>query len=150
MRFNSLLFILMMSLSHAFNPPCSTCKYFMPSSIKNDLSLCSKFQDNFYINNQVKMINHLAINCRNIEHLCGKTGLFHETMDQDLTKKYSNYEYLKSLSCGEFIEKNDLNELDKIEKELLEIFQKMRKHNTKRIYRTTKELYDLIKNKNKD
>ena len=45
-----------------------------------------------------------------------------------------------------FILEND--ELEELEKEFFELFQKMRKHNTKRIYKTSKDLYKLFK-KNK-
>jgi hypothetical protein len=45
----------------------------------------------------------------------------------------------------EFTNEDDLKELEKIEKDVLDIFQRMRKHNTKRIYKTTKDLYKLFK-----
>jgi hypothetical protein len=49
---------------------------------------------------------------------------------------------------GEFTDKKDLEELEEIEKEILEMFQKMRRYNTKTVYRTSKDIYKLFK-KNK-
>ncbi len=40
-----------------------------------------------------------------------------------------------------------LEKYEEIEKEILEVFQKMRKHNLKNVYTTTNELYKLFKKK---
>lgn len=145
---NYLLFISFIGCLYGFEPSCLTCKFFIPNSIRNELGLCSMFQDRIFINNQEKIVKNLAIHCRNNENLCGRNGFLYESIN--VSKKFENYEYVKSLSCDEFIEETDLRELEEIEKDLVDIFQKMRRHNTKRIYKTTKDLYKLFKNKNKN
>ena len=49
------------------------------------------------------------------------------------------------MCCGEVNEKVEIEEYEKIEKELSNIFQQIKKHNTKKNYKTTKDLYKLFK-----
>ena len=144
--FRYMLFISLISFLYAFEPSCSTCKFFIPNLKKPELGLCSIFQDKIYVNNEERLVKNLALHCRSNENLCGKSGYVYEPIN--ISEKFENYEYVKGLCCGEFIEKTDLQELEKIEKDLVYIFQKMRRHNTKRIYKTTKELYKIFKKKN--
>lgn len=105
------------------------------------------FQDRIFINNQGILVKNLAIHCRSNENLCGKSGFLYESNN---TKQIENYEYMKKIYGDEFMESTGLQELENIEKELINVFQKMRRHNTKRIYKTTNDLYKLFKNKNKN
>jgi hypothetical protein len=146
--FNCILFISFIGFLHALEKPCSTCKFFIPQSNKIEIGLCSKFQDKIIMNNKEHFVKNLAVYCRNNENKCGKSGFLYES--NNINDKIANYEDIESLCCGEFIEKSDLRELEEIEKDLVDIFQKMRRHNTKRIYKTTKDLYKLFKNKNKN
>jgi hypothetical protein len=142
--FNYLLFISLISFIYAFEPSCSTCKFFIPN-LKPELGLCSMFQDKIYVNDEERLVKNLALHCRSNDKLCGKSGFLYESIN--INEKFENYEYFNNLSSGEFIDKNDLQELEEIERDLVDVFQKMRKHNTKRIYKTTRELYKLFKNK---
>lgn len=144
--FNYFLFITLISFIYAFEPPCSTCKFFIPKTNKPELGLCSMFQDKIYVNNQEKLVKNLAIHCRSNENLCGNSGFLYESANN---KQFEKYGYIRKIYGDEFMEETDLQELEDIERELISIFQKMRRHNTKRIYRTTKELYKLFK-KDKD
>jgi hypothetical protein len=141
-----LLLISSIGLIYAFDPPCSTCKFFIPHKVNPDLGLCGMIQDKIYLNNNEFMVKNLALHCRNNENLCGKSGFLHES---NYNSKVENYEYIQSLCCGELTDEKDLEELEQIEKDLVDIFQKMRKHNTKKIYKTSKEIYKLFK-KNKE
>ena len=146
--FNYFLFITLISFIYAFEPSCSSCKFFIPNSIKQELGLCSMFQDTIYINNQASLVKNLAVHCRSDENLCGNAGFLYESTNN---KQFEKYVYARKIYGDEFIEETNLQELENIEKELISVFQKMRRHNTKRIYRTTKELYKLFKkDKNND
>ena len=56
-------------------------------------------------------------------------------------------ERLNNLCCGEVNEKYDIDEYEQLEKEMLEIFQKMRKHNLKTAYTKINSLYKLFNKK---
>jgi hypothetical protein len=91
------------------------------------------------------LIANFAVHCRNDENLCGKTGIFYEPDYEIINKNfYNDYEELNNRCCGEV---NEKYELDELEKEFFELFQKIKKHNTKRIYKTGKDLYKLFKKK---
>ena len=143
--FNYLLFISLIGFLYAYEPSCTTCKFFIPKLNKPELGLCKMFQDKIYVNNEERLIKNLALHCRSNETLCGRSGFLYESINID--KKIEQYEYLQSLCCGELIEENDLNELEEIERDLVDIFQKTKKNNTKRVYKTGKELIKIIKNK---
>ena len=52
------------------------------------------------------------------------------------------YEELKNRCCGEV---NETEEIEQLERDFFEVFQKIKKHNKQRIYKTTKDLYKLFK-----
>jgi hypothetical protein len=56
----------------------------------------------------------------------------------------NEFEDLKNRCCGEV---NEEDELEQLERDFFEIFQKIKKHNRKRIYKTSQELYKLFKKK---
>jgi hypothetical protein len=103
------------------------------------------FKNNVYYNNEIKLINNLATHCRNNENLCGKQGFLYE-LKQDQEDKQISYEYdeLQNRCCGEV---NETDEIEQLEREFFEVFQKIKKHNKKRIYKTTTDLYKLFKHK---
>lgn len=139
-----------MTLVFSYDPSCSSCKHFIPHFKNNpDLGTCKRFKDLPYTdNNNNILISNFALHCRNNENLCGKTGNFYEPNFETLQKKiYNDYEELNNKCCGEVNENYELDELEELEKELFELFQKMKKYNTKRIYKTSKDLYKLFKNK---
>ena len=147
-----LLVLSLINLIYAFEPSCTTCKFFVPhqTNPNPDLGLCKMFKDKIYSNknDDEVLINNLAVHCRNNENLCGKSGFLYESINNKNDDPLENYEFYDNFCCGEFTDKKDLEELDKIEKELFDIFEKMRKHNTLRIYKTSKEIYKLFR-KNK-
>jgi hypothetical protein len=134
-----------MTLLFAYEPSCTSCKYFTPHFKNNpDLGVCKMFKNTPNKDTNV-FISNFAVHCRNNEDLCGKTGNFYEP-DYEIIQKnfYNDYEELNNKCCGEVNEKDELEEL---EKEFFELFQKMKKHNTKRFYNTGKDLYKLFKKK---
>ena len=134
-----------MSIIFAYEPSCTSCKYFIPNFKNNpDLGLCKMFKNVPYTDTDV-LISNFAVHCRNNENLCGKTGNFYEPDYEIINKKiYNDYEELNNRCCGEVNEKYELEELEELEKEFFELFQKIKKNNTKRIYKTSKELYKLF------
>jgi hypothetical protein len=95
------------------------------------------------------IVHNFATHCRNDENLCGKSGFLYEAKDE---KEYedsadvieNDYKELNNRCCGEVNEKDEIEEL---EKEFFEIFQRIKKYNKKRIYNTSKDLYKLFKRK---
>ena len=67
--------------------------------------------------------------------------------NQNLDKINEIKDRLENMCCGEINEKYEIEEYEKLEKEMLEVFQKMRKHNLKKVYTKTNELYKLLKKK---
>lgn len=129
------LLITFLALIKAYEPPCFTCKHFIPNIYNPHLSLCNMFKDRIGKNDV--LIKNFAIHCRSCEDLCGKSGFLHEDMDI-----LNNIEELKENCSSEFTDEKDLEELEKLEKELVDVFQRMRKHNTKKkIYKTSKDLF---------
>jgi hypothetical protein len=134
-----------MALAFSYEPSCSSCKHFIPHfKNNNDLGLCKMFKTTPYPDTNI-LISNFAVHCRNNENLCGKSGNLYEPDSEIIQKKfYDDYEELNNRCCGEVNEKYELEEL---EKEFFELFQKIKKHNTKRIYKTSKDLYKLFKKK---
>jgi hypothetical protein len=147
MIFSIYLLFLSIVLVKSFTPSCKTCKFFIPNVINDSLGQCTIFQDKVYDNkNQVTLQKNLAVHCRNDENLCGKSGYLYEPIEKDeYTKTYKNYEYIKSLCSDEIVEETNLEELEKIEKELVVVFQKMRRHNLKVIYNTPNSISKLFR-----
>jgi hypothetical protein len=61
-----------------------------------------------------------------------------------------NYEYVKCICSGEFVEEDDLTKLEQLELDMVSAFQKMRRHNKKIIYKNFKNIYKLLKNREYD
>ena len=148
--FQYYLFFTLFVYVFAFEPSCTNCKFYVPNTIRPDLGLCNMFQDSIYHNNKQKLVKNLAIHCRANENLCGKSGFLFESNDDDKSQRFENYEYIKSVCSNEFVEAADLNELEQIEKDLVEVFQRMRRHNTKMLYKTPDQIYKLFNNNKKD
>jgi hypothetical protein len=144
----------------AFDPPCSSCKFYIPNKKEHlELGLCKMFTTNVSPkSNTIETLPNFAIHCRNNENLCGKSGFLYEKAESD--NKNSNiepdpesgfereiineYEDLKNRCCGEV---NEEDELEQLERDFFEVFQKIKKHNRKRLYKTSQELYKLFKKK---
>jgi len=104
------------------------------------------FTDRVY-NGKDYLMNNMASHCRSNENLCGKSGFLYEPMDSDsINEKIKNIE---NCCSSEFNEDKDIEELEKLERELFDVFQKIKKHNTKNVYKTTREFYKLFKKNNK-
>jgi hypothetical protein len=143
-----LLFLLIV-LVKSLKPSCQTCKFFIPNKINNDnLGQCARFQDIIYDDKQqVRLQKNLAIYCRNDENLCGKSGYLYEPIEKHkYAKKFKNYHYINKLCGDDFVEETKLEELERIERDLIEVFKKMRRHNLKVIYNTPKTISKLFKN----
>lgn len=135
-----LLFFYLINSVNSFEPSCTTCKYFIPNTLNTNFGLCRLFQENIYDNNNNEyIVNNVALQCRNNPHFCGKEGKLYKPINT----KYENYEYIRRVCNNEY--EKDLEKIEKIEKELVDIFQKMRKHNTKKIYKKTKDIINRFK-----
>ena len=144
-----LLYLLLLSFANfvfSYEPSCASCKHFIPHiNNKPGLGLCKMFKNTPYQDTNI-IIHDFAVHCRDNENLCGKAGFLYEPDEETIRKNYSDdYDELNNRCCGEVNEKNEIEEL---ERDFFELFQKIRKHNTKRIYNSTKDLYKLFK-KNK-
>jgi hypothetical protein len=139
------LIILFFSTIYALEPSCSSCKFYIAHKTNSQLGLCDLFKEKGL--NGV-LIKNFAAYCRNDENLCGKSGFLYEPREEQ-DKKVIDITYnLNNSCCGEVNEKNEIEEYDNMEKELFDILQKIKKHNKKNIYRTSREFYKLFKKKN--
>jgi hypothetical protein len=143
----SFIFVIFyLSYSYAFNPSCKSCKFYFPHKLNEDLGLCELFKHKL---NNGELVKNFASHCRNDENLCGKSGFLYEskipTSNNDIKYVDEFNEQLNNMCCGEVNEKVEIQEYENMERELFEILQKMKKHNTKRIYKTSTDLYKLFK-----
>ena len=114
----------------SYSPACMSCKHFIPNkNLNNDLGLCKMFQETIYNNGYIRLYN-FATHCRNDENLCGKSGFLYE----DNPEIIDQLNELTNKCCGEVNEKNEIEEL---ERDFFEIFQRMKKYNTARKYRSS-------------
>ena len=120
----------------SFEPCCTTCKYFIPhKNTEKSLSLgkCNLFKDVANYNDKRILFNNFAVHCRNDENLCGKDGVLYEEKNDDIEKDIINdYKELNNRCCGEV---NEKDEIEQLEKDFFEIFQRIKKYNKKRIYK---------------
>jgi len=153
-----LSYVLLLSLINivfAYNPSCNSCKWFVPvtsNKLSTDLGLCSMFKNSCYDNegNEV-VIRNFATHCRNDENLCGKSGVLYESKnvvaeydEASVNKKQimDDYDELNNRCCGEV---NEKSEIEQLERDFFEIYQRIKKFNVKRIYKANKDLYKLFK-----
>ena len=142
------LLFLSIVLVKSLKPSCQTCKFFIPNKINDNLGQCTMFQDTVYDDKQqVTLQKNLAIHCRNDENLCGKSGYLYEPIENhEYAKKFKNYQYIKKLCGDDFVNETNLDELERIERDLIDVFQKMRRHNLRAIYNTPKSISKLFEN----
>ena len=104
-----LLLLSYVCLVFSFEPPCYSCKFYIPHKSNPDLGLCKVFRDYVNLNNKDVLVNNLALHCRNNENLCGKAGFLYESSDID-NKITDDYEELKNRCCGEVNETQEIEE----------------------------------------
>jgi len=154
-----IFFIFISSKINAFEPSCSTCNHYIENKIRPELGCCKMFK-NFIYNDKGKEKKNLyeySMHCRNNENLCGKSGfLYEEKINIENLIKNSDYiDYneieitdsfneLNNRCCGEV---NEDYEIEQLERDFFDLFQKIKRFNTKKIYKTTKDLYNLFKRK---
>jgi len=131
----------------AYNPSCNTCKFFIPhKKDNNDYGLCGVYKKNYNLLGNEVTIHEYAVHCRKNEALCGENGVMYEPNDkQNMSipdEIYDKYEELANQCCGEV---NEKNEIEQLEREMFEVMLKIKKYNSKNIYRTTKDLFKLFK-----
>ena len=127
-----LLYIfLIINLVNGFNKIIVPRKY----SIKNNLIFKSKLEKGNKFN---------KIYCKENENIEVYSETF-EDQKREIKNKMDKYQEIENMCNAEYTCKNDLIELEKIEKEMLDVYQKMRKHNTKRVYKKMTDLYKLFK-----
>jgi hypothetical protein len=134
---------------YSYSPPCSSCKWFIPnkkSTPANDYDLCGFYKENYEILGKQMTLYEFACHCRNNENMCGSKGAMYEYNDKtyDITNLDLNEEYkeLQNRCCGEV---NEADEIEQLEKEISDVMLKIKKHNTRHIYKTTQDLYKLFK-----
>ena len=155
-----LLLFSFISIILAFEPPCSSCKHFISNNKGNlDLGLCKMFTNKLSLKGDDVALPNFARHCRNDEQLCGKFGFLYEPANNNNNNNnatettnstireeelVNEYEELKNRCCGEV---NEDDELEQLERDFFEVFQKIKRHNRKRVYKTSQELYKLFKKK---
>lgn len=90
----------------------------------------------------------IIINSFRYQNTIQKKSYFVKSLEhnhKDFDKIDEIKQRLENLCCGEINETNEIAEYENLEKEMLEVFQKMRKHNLKRIYNKSTDLYKLFK-----
>jgi hypothetical protein len=109
-----------------------------------DLGLCEMFKNSCFYQGKETVLPNFAKHCRENENLCGKKGFLFESLNnyENNQQYYSELNELNNRCCGEV---NETDEIEQLEKEFFEVFQKIKSHNKKRIYKTTKDLYKLFK-----
>lgn len=135
-------------------PTCVSCKWFIASKSGNpDLGLCRMFKENYNFNDNIihyNFVNH----CRNDEKLCGKNGFLYEPLDENTTEVeakpkttpkpeiLTDYDELNNRCCGEV---NETDEIEQLERDFFELFQKIKKHNKKIVFNASKDLYQFFR-----
>jgi hypothetical protein len=143
------LLFLLLNAVNGFKPSCSSCKFFIPNNDKPDLGLCSMFQERVSNN----LMRNLAAHCRKDENQCGESGFLYESNTNPSDKEIEqmdNYEYIKTVCSGKFVDEDDLTKLEKLELDMVTTFQKMRRHNKQIIYKNVKNIYKLLKKRESD
>lgn len=135
------------ALIFAFEPPCNTCKHYVSDVANPKLSLCN-FYKNGIIHKREYLINYADF-CRNEESFCGKKGRFFKSNNLDDSEEeiQMKIERLKNLCCGEIIDQQEIEEYEQIERDLLDIYQTIRKHNINKINKLSYEIYSILKYK---
>jgi hypothetical protein len=146
-----ILLLAAVNYSFSFNPSCSSCKWFIPQKKdNNDYGLCGFYKNKYDLLEGNITIYEFATHCRKNESMCGEKGYMYEPNDatyQETTNELkTQYEELSNRCCGEV---NETTEIEQLEKEMFEIMQKIRKHNTKYIYKRSRDLYKLFKRTDK-
>lgn len=113
----------------ALENPCKNCKFYIPTLIGNNpnLGLCKIFKETPYVDKNI-VIHNFAVHCRNDESLCGKDGIFYEP----------NITYIDDIIDNKTNIQDDDEEARQIKKDLFEVLQKMKKYNTKKVYKIFK------------
>ena len=155
-----LLLLSLLNVIFAYKPSCDSCKWFIPISTNKqntDLGLCKMFKNTCYDKNGNEIIiRNFAAHCRNDEDLCGASGALYEpkeklddyndSLETDRKRQkldiQNDYDELSNRCCGEVNEKNEIEEL---ERDFFEIYQRIKKFNVKRIYKANKDFYKLFK-----
>lgn len=143
--FSYMLFFSFIAFINAYKPSCISCKFYISPNKNYDYpGFCKRFKN---ISNKDKsvIIYDYAIDCRSNENKCGKEGILYEQNDEFVKNNFlEDYEQLNNRCCGEVNEKDELEEL---EKEFFEIFQRIKKYNKKRFINSANDLYKLFKDK---
>jgi hypothetical protein len=134
--------------AYAYEPSCVSCKWLIGNKNLNpDLGLCRMFKESYSFNDNIIKYNY-ALQCRENEKLCGKSGFLYEPINKNIIETsekigiLNDYDELSNRCCGEVNEKDEIEEL---EKEFFDIFQRIKKYNKKRIFSASKDLYNFFR-----
>lgn len=132
------ILIAFLNLSYGFKPSCLTCKYFVPNNNNiYESGLCNMFQDKIYNKDASFLVKNLATHCRENENQCGEPGYLHELKENNKAPNTLHYYYeeIKTICSKKVVKNEDLIKLEKLELEMVNAFQKMRRHNKNITYR---------------
>lgn len=139
------LFFSLMSIIYAYNPSCNSCKFYISQTKKSNYpGFCKIFKTTSEFDKDV-IIYDYSHDCRISETKCGKSGILYEP-NHEFTKNnfLEEYEELTNRCCGEV---NEKDEIEQLEKDFFEIFQRIKKYNKKRIISSANDLYKLFRDK---
>ena len=141
-----LLLLSFITVCYAYNPPCISCKFYIPPEKNyNYPGFCKIFKTNSNSENMNINIYDYAIDCRSNENKCGKSGVLYEPNQEFIKNNFlEDYNQLNNRCCGEV---NETDEIEQLEKEFFEVFQRIKKYNKKRVINSANDLYKLFKNK---
>ena len=124
-----IIFLSLFKTIFALENHCKNCKFYIPTLIGNNpnLGLCKIFKETPYVDKNI-VIHNFAVHCRNDESLCGKDGIFYEPSTN----------YIDEIIYDTTNIHDDDEDAQQIKKDFFEVLRKMKKYNTKKIYKIFK------------
>jgi hypothetical protein len=116
--------------------------------ISSVFSFQQKFTAPFIIKLRIPDKNNFSLQCQSNEFEKMETEITEKETIENKKNKFdelqikNEYEILLNRCCGEVNEKDELEEL---EREFFEIYQKMKKYNKKRFIQTKQDIYKLLR-----
>lgn len=138
------VWIILVQCIYAEPPSCLSCKWVIPHPRGNiGYQLCGFYKNRYDIKGKETIIYEFASHCRSNESMCGNDGYMYEEANAKANDSplAITEESQSKCSC------ESSAEMEQLEREMFEMFQKIKKHNTKQLYKTTKDLYKLFRSR---
>jgi len=122
-------------LSYNLHPPCNICRWFIPNTDFPEMvnyGFCKMFKENYISNGKKTTIYNFAKHCRNNQSMCGKEGFLFDKItndydtekeQQEISNLLDEYEEISNRLSGEV---NEQNEIEEIEMEFYNLFQRVK------------------------